>query len=151
MMYMLDTNIVSYLMRGQDEVLAQKVAGHIAKDICISSITYAELRYGIDRKDDGLKKSQLERSLILFLSGIRVVDFDDQASIAYGRICSALEKNGNRIGLMDMLIAANAISRGDVLITHNTREFVRIEGLKVEDWVLDPVPDTGKSMTRRLQ
>ena len=136
MMYMLDTNILSYLMRGRDEALAQKVAGHVAKDLCISSITYAELRYGIDRKDDGRKKAQLERSLLMFLSGIRVVPFDDHASVAYGKVRSGLEMTGDRIGLMDMLIAAHALSKGDILVTHNTGEFSRVHGLKVEDWMI---------------
>ena len=136
MMYMLDTNILSYLMRGPDGALAKKVASHVAKDLCISSITYAELRYGIDRKDNGRKKAQLEQSLLMFLSGIRVVAFDDKASVAYGKVRSALELTGNRIGLMDMLIAAHALSREDILVTHNTREFSRVEGLNVEDWVV---------------
>ena len=134
-MYMLDTNILSYVMNHIADEIAERIAMHIAKDLCISSITYAELRYGIDRKADGKRKVELERSLTMFLSGMRVLYFDDMAAAEYGRVRSALEKRGTPIGLMDMLIAAHAKSRKCVVVTHNVREFSRVEGLLVEDWV----------------
>ena len=74
-------------------------------------------------------------AIALFLSPISIVDFDNQAAEEYGRIRADLETKGNPIGPMDMLIAGHAISKGLTLVTNNTREFSRIEGLTVEDWV----------------
>jgi len=76
-------------------------------------------------------------ALTMFLSHIAIQPFDDQAAIEYGRVCAALQKKGNPIGPMDTLIAAHAKSLNLTVVTNNTREFERVDGLRVEDWAKD--------------
>ena len=101
-------------------------------EICISSISVSELYYGVH------KSQMLERNLqalALFLAPLNIVDYDEKASIEYGKIRSALESSGKTIGSLDMLIAAHAKSMGVTLVTNNTKEFERVHGLKLENWV----------------
>ncbi len=131
MRYMLDTNICIYIIKHKPIEVIKNFLNHDPDEICISSITYAELMCGV-------KKSQAEKcnllALTLFLSPISIVPFDDNAAERYGEVRANLEKRGLPIGDMDMLIASHAKSMGLTVVTNNTREFERVEGLKMEDW-----------------
>jgi len=130
-MYMLDTDICIYLINTKSPKLAQKITGVASDEILISTITQAELEYGVS-KSQNLKKNA--QALAKFLSVFYVVDFDDKAAQIYGEIRANLERNGTVIGNMDMLIAGHAISKGYTLVTNNEREFNRIDGLIIENW-----------------
>jgi tRNA(fMet)-specific endonuclease VapC len=104
---------------------------HNPEDLCISSITYAELMHGVE-KSQAVDKNRL--AISLFLSPITILNFDDKAAGEYGRIRADLERKGTPIGPLDMLIAGHAKSEGLILVTNNTREFNRVDGLAIEDW-----------------
>lgn len=132
MKYMLDTNICIYLMNGKDDKLAMKFNKNNPNDLCISNITYSELMYGVEKS----KNRELNfYRLLLFLSEINILNYDFNASEEYGRIRFLLEKKGNIIGSNDLFIAAHAKSLGLTLITNNEKEFSRVNGLKVENWI----------------
>lgn len=132
MKYMLDTNICIYLMNGKDDKLAMKFNKNNPNDLCISNITYSELMYGVEKS----KNKELDFSrLLLFLSEINILNYDFNASEEYGRIRILLEKKGNIIGSNDLFIAAHAKSLGLTLITNNEKEFSKVNGLKVENWI----------------
>ncbi len=132
MKYMLDTNICIFVIKHKPENVIRKFIEHNPEDLCISSITYAELMHGVE-KSQARERNRL--AIALFLSPISIVDFDALAAEEYGRIRADLEAQGKPIGPMDMLIAGHAKSKGLILVTNNTREFTRVEGLTVEDWV----------------
>ena len=132
MRYMLDTNICIYVIKHKPESVFRKLKKIKPEDVCISSITYAELAYGVE------KSAQPERNrlaLSMMLSSIEIVAFDDAAAADYGEIRASLEKGGTPIGSLNMLIAAHARSAGCTLVTNNTKEFCRVEGLKLANWV----------------
>ena len=132
MRYMLDTSICIYLMNGKDEKLANRFSKLNPEDICISNITYSELMYGVENS----KKRELNFiRLLLFLSEINILNYDFKASEEYGIIRANLKKQGKVIGPNDMFVAAHCKSQDLILITNNSKEFNRIENLKVEDWV----------------
>ena len=97
----------------------------------ISSITLAELEYGVKYSANPEKNAV---ALMKFLSVIEILPFDSNAAIEYGDICADLRKKGTPIGNMDMLISAHARSENLIIVTHNTREFKRVESLQLEDW-----------------
>ncbi|MEE0955244.1 MAG: type II toxin-antitoxin system VapC family toxin [Eubacterium sp.] len=132
MKYMLDTNIVIYTIKHRPESVFKKFLTMQPSDCCISSITQAEMEYGIS-KSSNPERNRL--ALTMFLTGIEILPFDSAAAEEYGPICAALEKLGRPIGPNDMLIAAHAKASGMTLVTNNTKEFTRIEGLTVENWV----------------
>lgn len=111
--------------------MIRKFLSHDSDELCISSITYAELMHGVE-KSQAVEKNRL--ALTLFLSPIAVLDFGSSAAEEYGKIRAELERKGTPIGSMDLLIAGHAKSENLILVTNNTREFVRVEGLKLEDW-----------------
>ena len=131
-MYMLDTNIIIYAVRHPDSGIRAVLRKHLGKDLCISAITFAELEYGI-RKSNQPRKNRI--SIENFLSGIPILDFDLEAARHFGDIYACLEQEKRRIGDRDTLIAAHARSLGYTIVTHNTREFQRVENLVVEDWL----------------
>ena len=131
MKYMLDTNICIYEKKKKPKIVIANIMAHDPDDICISSITYAELMHGVE-KSQSVEKNRF--ALSLFLSAIEIRDFHALAAEEYGRIRAVLEKRGTPIGPLDLLIAGHAKSEGCVLVTNNIREFQRVEGLKVEDW-----------------
>lgn len=131
MKYMLDTNIIAYAKNNRPEVVLEKFRQHDIFDMCISAITLAELEYGIANSSRPL---QNRIGLMAFLNGIEVLDFDAEAAQAYGLIRAQLKQQGALIGANDLLIAAHAKSKGLTLITNNTREFERVEGLDIENW-----------------
>lgn len=131
MKYMLDTNIIIYAKNRRPETVFSRLRSMSPEDLCISSITMAELEYGIANSS---KPEQNRLALSLFLSGIETVPFDEKAAREYGRIRKQLSDSGCLIGANDLLIAAHAKSLNLTLVTNNTSEFGRISGLDVENW-----------------
>ena len=132
MRYMLDTNICIYIIKHKPESVYTKLKKIQPEDVCISSITYSELSYGVE-KSEQTDRNRL--ALTLMLSNIDIETFDAVAAEEYGDIRARLEKAGTPIGSLDMLIAAHAKALGCTLVTINGKEFSRVEGLRVENWV----------------
>ena len=130
MRYMLDTNMCIYAQKKNPAVL-EKIKENWEHGLYISSITLAELEYGVKYSSVPEKNAI---ALMKFLSIVEVLPFDADAAIEYGDICASLRKKGTPIGNMDMLISAHARSENLTLITHNTREFERVDGLMLDDW-----------------
>jgi tRNA(fMet)-specific endonuclease VapC len=128
---MLDTNIVSDLIRNPQGIVARRIAKVGEDNICTSVIVAAELRYGSAKS--GSKR--LLRAVEDLLGEINVLAFDVPADADYGGICVELEAAGKPIGGNDMLIAAHAHATGATVVTANTDEFKRVRGLKVENWL----------------
>jgi tRNA(fMet)-specific endonuclease VapC len=132
MMYMLDTNICIDMIRRP----ASRVFGHIQQaqpgDIAISTITLAELECGVHKSSNPAKNAKL---LIEVCSVLDILPFDNNAATAYGIVRSQLESKGMSIGPLDNLIAAHALSLDITLVTHNMKEFKRIKGLSLENWI----------------
>lgn len=126
---MLDTDSVSYVIRGVGKVALEMVR-HLPSELCISSITAAELRYGADRK--GSKR--LHRLIDSFTAGITVEPFDARCAVHYGLLASELARRGSAMGDTDTLIAAHAVALKVTLVTNNEKHFRRVHGLKVENW-----------------
>jgi tRNA(fMet)-specific endonuclease VapC len=131
MKFMLDTNICIYLIKLKSQKVLKHFQSHDVGDIGISSITLAELRYGV-AKSQHIEKNR--QALDEFILPLEIADFDEAAAGVYGTIRAALEKVGRPIGSMDMLIGAHALALDVALITNNTKEFKRIKNLKVVDW-----------------
>lgn len=132
MKYMLDTNICIFIIKNKPKTVIRKFMEYDAGDICISAITYAELVHGVE-KSAAREKNRI--ALTVFLSEIQIIPFDDAAAQAYGVVKAELQRRGTPIGPLDTLIAAHAKALKVVLVTNNTREFSRVDGLVVEDWV----------------
>ena len=129
--YMLDTNIISDLIRNPQGKVAKRIAKVGDENICTSIIVAAELRYGCTKR--GSKR--LLKAVEDILSEINVLPFDAPADASYGTIRSELESAGNLIGGNDLLIAAQAYAIGARIVTANVGEFSRVQGLKVENWI----------------
>ena len=132
-MYMLDTNICIYVIsrNHRNNKAVERVAEHIGKDLCISSVTLSELEYGVCKSS---APDRNRKALYRFLSAIPVMDYDSDAAREYGDIRASLERAGLPIGPMDMMIAAHARAEGFTIVTNNTREFERVSQLHVENW-----------------
>ncbi|MDP2277795.1 MAG: type II toxin-antitoxin system VapC family toxin [Nitrospirota bacterium] len=133
MKFMLDTNTCIYLIKQKPPKVLKHFKAHSVGEIGISSITLAELRFGVE-KSQHIQKNQ--EALNAFILPLEIGDFDEKAAKVYGEIRAALEKTGNPIGSMDMLIGAHALSLGLTLVTNNTKEFRKIKHLKVIDWTI---------------
>jgi len=131
-MYLLDTNICIYIIKKKPADVLKTLKTKSKKDIYISSITIAELEYGI-AKSQFPEKNKI--ALIEFLSIFNILPFDDNDAVDFGEIKKELEKKGKIIGPMDLLLAAQAKSKKLILVTNNTKEFERVEGLKIENWL----------------
>ena len=132
MRYMLDTNICIYAIKHKPEQVFSRLQEHEPEDICISAVTYAELVHGVE-KSQAVEKNRL--ALALLLSNIEILDFNSSAADSYGKIRADLEQAGSPIGPLDMMIAGHAKSLGYTVVTNNTKEFMRVKGLKLENWV----------------
>ena len=130
--YILDTNICIYIIKRKPESVFNKFKELTPGEVGISSITLAEMQYGINKSS---KPGQNQEALNQFLLPLEILDFNTNAAIEYGRIRSALEKKGTPIGSLDMLIGAHAKSIGAILVTNNVKEFNRVPGLSMENWV----------------
>jgi tRNA(fMet)-specific endonuclease VapC len=131
MKFLLDTNICIYIIKQKPPYVLQKFRSFTIGDIGISSITVAELAYGVAKSG---RSQQNQRALEQFLVPLAVAEFDQRAATAYGTIRAALEAQGTPIGPLDFLIAAHALSLNLTLVTNNLKEFSRIPQLQVEDW-----------------
>ena len=131
MKLMLDTNICIYIIKQQPAAVLKRFLEYQLGEICISSITLAELRFGVAKS---AYRDKNAGALDEFIIPLEVIPFDEEAALVYGDIRAALEKAGTPIGSMDMLIAAHAVSLNVTLVTNNTREFERVPGLTVVDW-----------------
>ena len=132
MNYLLDTNICIYIINKKPASVIKRIQTKQPEQIAISTITQAELEYGIARSRN---VDQNRIALLEFLFPFLIIDFDQMAAVQYGLIRASLESRGKPIGSMDMLLAAQARSRDFILVTNNEKEFRRIEGLKLENWV----------------
>lgn len=128
MLHMLDTNIVSHLVRQHPRVV-DHYSRIAPEEMCISSVTEAELLYGVAKK----QSHALHETISEFLKTITICDWDSEAAAIYGKLRAAMEKKGKVMGDLDQLIAAHAISRGTTIVT-NDRAFAMVQGLNVEDW-----------------
>ena len=131
-MYLLDTNICIYIIKKKPIDVLKTLKTKSKKDIYVSSITIAELEYGV-AKSQFPEKNKV--ALIEFLSIFNILPFDDTDAVEFGMIKTDLEKKGGMIGPMDLLIAGQAKSKKLILVTNNIKEFERVEGLKIENWV----------------
>lgn len=131
MRYMLDINICIYAIKHKPEQFFIRLQEHEPDDICVSSVTYAELVHGVE-KSQAVEKNRV--ALALLLANIEILNFDSLAAESYGKIRADLEKTGTPIGPLDMMIAGHAMSLGYTVVTNNTREFERIKDLKLVNW-----------------
>jgi len=131
MIYLLDTNICIYIINKKPPAVVKRIQTKLPEQIAISSITLAELEYGIVRSR---YPDRNRIALLEFLIPFMILDFDQMASVVYGWIRSFLESKGKLIVPMDLLLAAQAKSRNMILVTNNEKEFNRIDGLQTENW-----------------
>lgn len=129
--FLLDTNIVSDLVRRPQGRVAAKIAEIGEQQVATSIIVAAELRYGAAKKGSPRLSAQLEA----VLGALDVIALEPPADAAYGNLRAALEKSGRLIGPNDLLIAAQSLALEMVLVTDNVGEFERVDGLKVENWL----------------
>ena len=131
MIYLLDTNAcIVYLNRPMSGV-RQKIQSLSPQDIVVCSVVKAELFYGAMRSNNTTRTLALQEA---FLNNFVSLPFDDSAATIYGRIRAELAASGTPIGPYDVQIAAIAMANNLILVTHNTREFSRVNGLQIEDW-----------------
>lgn len=131
MRYLLDTNIVSDLVRNPRGGVTQRIAAVGEAQICTSIIVAAELRYGVAKSGS----PRLARQLEIVLGAMEVLPFEAPVDAVYGRLRVRLEQSGQPIGGNDLLIAAQAVALGCAIVTDNEREFARIEELPRENWL----------------
>jgi len=129
--YLLDTNIISDLVRQPQGRTAKRIAEIGDRQVLTSVIVAAELRYGCRKAGS----ARLSATVEALLFEIEIIPFDEAASRAYADLRAALEAKGQPIGGNDMLIAAQALALGCIMVTANTDEFTRVDGLKVENWL----------------
>lgn len=134
MRLMLDTNICIALIKQKPANVVRKFNDYQVGDICISSVTLAELRYGV-AKSQFQQKNQA--ALDNFMMPLEVAFFDETAANMYGVLRASLEQKGTPIGAMDLMIGAHALSKNLTIVTNNVREFNRIPHLVVVDWFND--------------
>lgn len=132
MKYMLDTNICIYIIKKKPIRVLQTLKKKNIGEVCISSITLAELEYGVEKSKQKLKN---QLALVEFLAPIEILGFGDAAAKQFGKIRVKLEGKGIVIGPFDLQIAAHAISENLILVTNNLKEFSRVSKLKLENWL----------------
>lgn len=132
-MYMLDTNIIIFCIRHPNSACAMRVADHVGKNICISVVTYAELAYGIENSTNPAGN---RIAIQLFLSGIRIYDFDMAVANEFGLLLAELKKKCSYQPThdCDRMIAAHARAYGFTLVTDNIKDFEDVDRLHVENW-----------------
>ncbi len=130
MRFLLDTDTISFALRGQGGV-ADELRRRSPSEVCTSSVVAGELELGVARR--GSRK--LRRELEGLYSGLEVLPYDLEAARRYGRLAAVLLDEGVPIGVEDTMVAAHALSRGLTLVTHNRKHFERVKGLRAEDWL----------------
>jgi tRNA(fMet)-specific endonuclease VapC len=132
MEYLLDTNACIELIRGRSQRILSRLRRCAPGSVGISSITLAELYYGVARSSDP-RRNLL--ALTQFCAPIEILPFDDRAAATYGAVRQDLQQSGFPAGPLDTLIASHSLSEGAILVTDNVREFRRVKGLKLENWL----------------
>ena len=130
-MYLLDTNICIYAMKGTYPAIGQRLFTISPEEIFVSSVTVGELEYGAAKSRLGERTRDIMRS---FLANYEILPFDENDAIHFGRFRALLAASGTPIGAYDVMIAAQGFARGLTVVTHNIKEFGRIPILKLEDW-----------------
>lgn len=130
-MYLLDTNICIFAINRKNPQVVNKIKEKINTNMHLSSLTIAELEFGVENSQY-VEKNRI--ALLKFISLFFVLPFDDEDAVSYGKLMAKLKRKGEMIGPIDMLLAAQALSKELILITNNVGEFSRIDGLKIEDW-----------------
>jgi len=128
--YMLDTNICIYIINARPPAVLERFRRERLGSISISSVTAAELAFGVAKSGSARNREALE----MFLAPLEVLPFDASAIWHYGDLRAALERRGEPIGALDTMIAAHAMASNTILVTNNTREFARVAGLRLENW-----------------
>lgn len=131
MRFMLDTNLCIYAIKHRPPEVIAALRAHESAGLGLSSITVAELFFGVAKSGSARNFLALEQ----FLAPLELADFDRSAAAAYGPLRAALEAAGSPIGPLDTQIAAHALALGVTLVTNNTREFARVAGLRLANWV----------------
>ncbi len=131
MRYLLDTNVVSDLVRNPQGRVAERIRRVGEAQVCTSIIVAAELRYGAAKKGSSRLTSQLNA----VLAALEVLPFESPADVHYGSVRFLFERVGKPIGANDLLIAAHALALGHTIVTDNEREFSRVRGLRLENWL----------------
>lgn len=129
--YMLDTNICIYVIKNYPPELRERF-NNFAEQLCMSSITLAELYYGAEKSARRLDNL---RAIEQFCARLEVLAFSAKAAAHFGQIRGDIERVGTPVGPLDMLIGAHARAEGLIVVTNNTREFPRLPGVRVENWV----------------
>lgn len=132
-MILLDTNICIHIINARPPAVLARFSAYRLGDIGISSVVASELTYGVVKSGSVRNRQALE----MFLAPLEIVPFDAAAIWTYGEVRAELERRGTPIGAMDTLIAAHALSLKAVLVTNNTREFARVPGLLLDNWVAE--------------
>ncbi|MBN9462657.1 MAG: type II toxin-antitoxin system VapC family toxin [Burkholderiales bacterium] len=130
MKYLLDTNICIYIINRRPIRVLERFDDFSYGDVGISSITGAELAFGVAKSGSQRNLNALDK----FLAPLEILPFDEKAMRSYGRVRAGLEKIGKPIGALDTLIAAHALALEAVLVTNNLSEFRRVHGLRCENW-----------------
>jgi tRNA(fMet)-specific endonuclease VapC len=128
--YLLDTNMASYIIKGNFPVVRERLVKETMAEVGISVITEAELRFGVSRKPAA---ARLETAVEEFLLRVEILPWDSPVAKSYATLRSTLERAGEPMGNLDMMIAAQALTESAVLVTHD-RVFHRVKSLKIEDW-----------------
>ena len=131
-MYLLDTNICIYAINGRHPRLTKKLLSVHPSEILVSSITVGEMEYGAAKSHWGERTRQIMHA---FLANYDTLPFTEQDAALFGAFRAQLEAAGITIGVLDVMIAAQGVANNLTVVTHNTREFIRIPGIKLEDWV----------------
>jgi tRNA(fMet)-specific endonuclease VapC len=131
--YVLDTNVVSLLMKG-DPIAVGRLKTVSRADVCLPQPVVAEIAYGLQRLSRSKRKDALASRFELLKKEIRRVPWTDDVSEAFGGIKSGLERKGERIEDFDAAVAAHALAQGSVLVTANLKHMARVPGLEIEDW-----------------
>ena len=130
-MILLDTHICIYIINTKPPEVLARFHQYRLGEIGICSVVAAELAYGVAKSQSARNRAALE----MFLAPLDILPFDTPALWAYGDLRANLERQGTPIGALDTMIAAHALSLDATLVTHNTREFARVSGLRLENWV----------------
>jgi tRNA(fMet)-specific endonuclease VapC len=131
--YMLDTDTCSYIMKRSQPAMLKRLQAVPVTDVCMSVITKAELLYGVEVSP---RRAQDAAALTAFLPYVEALDFTDDAALHYAEIRADLKKRGALIGANDLLIAAHARALELTLVTNNTAEFERVNGLSIQNWTV---------------
>ena len=134
MRYLLDTNVCAMYMNGRSQAVRDRVLSTPTDEMAVCSVVKAELFYGAMRSNDPTRTLERQQG---FLNRFTSLPFDDEAALIFGRIRASLAAAGTPIGAYDLQIAAIALSHNLTLITHNTTEFNRVNGLQLEDWEIE--------------